>query len=291
MSQRKVDPSAQKVPIRHVNVKNFLSLQDVEVSLGKLNVLVGPNGGGKSNFLSVFRFLGEVARTDLAPALSRLFGGYDRVFCRAESAQVRLGVHISIKGEISEYSSPTALDEYSLRFRPAKLLNGQIGVRRDEVLLLKRSAGRGRRITLGGSKYEYETISPTRKGGASGQGATGEIGSDASALSVLRRIGARSDTEQVSQLAEVFEDLRLFDPNVDAARRPASVSDGIHLNPSASNLAAVLANLRDEQPDILTAIQDDIRYVLPGLKDLSSLVLVRTPILCKSVSANVDFAT
>ena len=64
----------RKVPVREVVATNFLSLRNVSVKLGHLNVLVGPNGGGKSNFLSVFRFLGEVARTDLAPALQTLFG-------------------------------------------------------------------------------------------------------------------------------------------------------------------------------------------------------------------------
>jgi predicted ATPase len=43
--------------ITRVRARNFKSLRDVDVSLGPLNVLVGPNMGGKSNVLDLFRFL------------------------------------------------------------------------------------------------------------------------------------------------------------------------------------------------------------------------------------------
>jgi predicted ATPase len=45
--------------ITHVRARNFKSLRDVDISLGPLNVLVGPNMGGKSNILDLFRFLHE----------------------------------------------------------------------------------------------------------------------------------------------------------------------------------------------------------------------------------------
>ena len=43
--------------ITRVRARNFKSLRDVDISLGPLNVLVGPNMGGKSNVLDLFRFL------------------------------------------------------------------------------------------------------------------------------------------------------------------------------------------------------------------------------------------
>jgi predicted ATPase len=45
--------------ITRVRARNFKSLRDVDISLGPLNVLVGPNMGGKSNVLDLFRFLYE----------------------------------------------------------------------------------------------------------------------------------------------------------------------------------------------------------------------------------------
>lgn len=43
--------------IRRLRVTNFKSLRDLSIDLGPRNILVGPNMSGKSNILSVFRFM------------------------------------------------------------------------------------------------------------------------------------------------------------------------------------------------------------------------------------------
>jgi len=43
--------------IKNVNLKGYKSIRDSSASLNNLNVLVGANGCGKSNFLSFFRML------------------------------------------------------------------------------------------------------------------------------------------------------------------------------------------------------------------------------------------
>lgn len=45
--------------LRRLQVQNFKSLQTLDISLGPLNVLVGPNMGGKSNIFDVLLFLYE----------------------------------------------------------------------------------------------------------------------------------------------------------------------------------------------------------------------------------------
>jgi predicted ATPase len=61
-----------------LHVENFRSLRKVSLPLGPLNVLVGPNGVGKTNVLEVFRFLADMINTDLEPALDQR-GGFDEV--------------------------------------------------------------------------------------------------------------------------------------------------------------------------------------------------------------------
>ena len=46
--------------ITQLRVKNFKSLRDVNLALGPLTVLVGPNMGGKSNVVDVFRFIQQL---------------------------------------------------------------------------------------------------------------------------------------------------------------------------------------------------------------------------------------
>ncbi|TDB87115.1 hypothetical protein E1264_15535 [Actinomadura sp. KC216] len=95
-----------------LEVQNFRSLRKITVPLGPLNVLVGPNGAGKSNVLEDFRFLADVIRTDLEPALE-LRGGDELAFWGGpkEPASFR----IKLRATWTEHSSPRAPDEYTLR--------------------------------------------------------------------------------------------------------------------------------------------------------------------------------
>src|SRR4051812_11935883 len=99
-------------PLAAVAVENFRSLRSVELALGPLNVLVGPNAAGKSNLLDVIAFLGDAARTDLLPALDKR-GGYDRLYFRGET---KGPVKIRLEAVLTENASSTAPDEYTLEF-------------------------------------------------------------------------------------------------------------------------------------------------------------------------------
>jgi Fe-S cluster assembly ATPase SufC len=47
--------------IRRVCARNFLSLRDACIDLGKLNILIGPNASGKSNIATVFRLIQSIS--------------------------------------------------------------------------------------------------------------------------------------------------------------------------------------------------------------------------------------
>jgi predicted ATPase len=63
--------------IKHIKLNNFRSYRELDLSLGKLNVLVGRNGSGKSNFLSVFDLLGYAADGQLSAFIRRRVGTFD----------------------------------------------------------------------------------------------------------------------------------------------------------------------------------------------------------------------
>jgi predicted ATPase len=46
--------------IKRIRVTNFKSFKDLEVALGKFNVLIGANASGKSNFIRIFEFLRDI---------------------------------------------------------------------------------------------------------------------------------------------------------------------------------------------------------------------------------------
>lgn len=52
-------------PVESIFIEGFKSISQGEVFLGALNVLIGANGSGKSNFISVFEFLRRVSQGGL----------------------------------------------------------------------------------------------------------------------------------------------------------------------------------------------------------------------------------
>lgn len=253
--------------ITEVQALNFLSLQNMKLQLKPLNVLVGPNGAGKTNLLKLFQFLGEVARSDLVPAIDA-FGGIENLRFRGEGSKSRV-VSVGISGVVTKYASANTPDEYSLRFWDQGILQGRDKrpmrfIQRSERIVLKRTAGRGRRIELAGGSVD---IADTRPGEAAASGERVAVQPSSSGLAILRRLGKQYDADQVEALAEIFEELRLFEVDVDAVRRPSTGEEPWWLRPDGSNLAAFLLWMKDSAPDEFERLCSDVRYVLPGFKE------------------------
>lgn len=89
-----------KNPIRRLTIKGFKSIQNLEnFHLESLNVLIGANGAGKSNFVSYFRMLGELVESRLQN-WTRNQGTADRIvsFGVKETAQLESFVEFGLNG-------------------------------------------------------------------------------------------------------------------------------------------------------------------------------------------------
>jgi len=62
----------------HIRIAGFKSIRDQEVELRPLNVLIGANGSGKSNFIGVFRLLHEIVSGRLQLHVARN-GGAEQI--------------------------------------------------------------------------------------------------------------------------------------------------------------------------------------------------------------------
>lgn len=60
-----------------VIIRGYKSFKDLDISLGKINVLIGSNGSGKSNFLSFFEFLHQMYEQKMTEYVA-LNGGTDK---------------------------------------------------------------------------------------------------------------------------------------------------------------------------------------------------------------------
>lgn len=245
-------------PLLSIRAENYRSLRSIHVDLAPLNVLVGPNEAGKSNFLDLIEFLGDSARFDLSTAISRR-GGMGRVRFRGLDTS-RGAIRIGVNAEVTTHSSDNAPDEYSLRFWSQRLRGGAAEVLlRSEEFRFKRTQGRGRRITVKGNKAELID----ERGNRSRTADRIALKSDSLALSTLRRLPANEGGEEVERFARLFTTFRVFNVDVARARRGARMRQEA-LRPDAANLATALVNLAgdDERYDDFL---NDARAMVPGL--------------------------
>jgi len=56
--------------IKKIKISNFKSFKNLEIELGKFNVLIGANASGKSNFIQIFKFLRDITNHGLDNAIS-----------------------------------------------------------------------------------------------------------------------------------------------------------------------------------------------------------------------------
>src|SRR5687768_16609643 len=86
--------------ITEIYVNGYRSLSDFEIPVNPgLNVLVGPNGGGKTNILSFFEFLSKLSTSFVDEAVSS-HGGIGRVFSRLPDNLFNRSLDARIRGVI-----------------------------------------------------------------------------------------------------------------------------------------------------------------------------------------------
>ncbi|NQS97454.1 MAG: AAA family ATPase [candidate division Zixibacteria bacterium] len=103
--------------IKRIRVKNFKSFKDLDLELGKFNVIIGANASGKSNFLAIFKFLKDIVIYDLENAVS-LQGGCE--YLRNLNIGKSDNLYLEIEG-IHGYQAPIPGKE-NFSFRVADLL-------------------------------------------------------------------------------------------------------------------------------------------------------------------------
>lgn len=79
--------------LHHIGVAGYRSIRRQKIELRDLNVFIGANGSGKSNFLGVFRLLNELADERLQLFISRA-GGADQILHFNRKVTDKLDVHL-----------------------------------------------------------------------------------------------------------------------------------------------------------------------------------------------------
>jgi predicted ATPase len=87
------------IMLRRIQVSGFKSLEGFELQFKPgLNVIIGPNGSGKTNIINFIEFLSYLSRDSLLDAVGRS-GGAGRIFRRLPSGNLSKHISFSVSGE------------------------------------------------------------------------------------------------------------------------------------------------------------------------------------------------
>ncbi len=81
--------------IKNVRVQNFKSFETLELQLNRLNILIGANASGKSNFISLLKFIKDIALHGLDNAVS-MQGGIEYLRNTYLGNSINTSIEISI---------------------------------------------------------------------------------------------------------------------------------------------------------------------------------------------------
>lgn len=217
---------------------NYLSVQNEEVSLDRLNVLIGTNASGKSNVMDALRFLRDAIRRDFQFAVASR-GGFVHLACKASEARdVRLVTKFRDDDQVFEWS--VALSRRDFEFKV-----------REDVFLLPQGQPPQRLLerTEDGAGWWWS--------GSEGRVELKER-PERSALAAA----AADASFPARAVADFVGGWGFFDPNPGALRRASTESDSPALAGYGQNLAARLHTLKRTDRERFERIHSATRDIL-----------------------------
>lgn len=218
--------------LKKISVRGFKSINALEdFELRDLNVLIGANGAGKTNFVDLFRLLRALADEGLQKFVSQQGGADSLLYLGPKITPV---IHIRVEFGMNVYEvdlSPTADAKLMFAAERTQYTGGgnlkEIGSGHLESRLRELKEQPGKLYGKGPSveRYIHEAIS--------------------------------------SWVVYHFHDTSMLSP----IRRDQSSRDFERLRPDASNIAAFLLRLRDKHESTYAIIRDAVRLIAPFFDD------------------------
>ena len=87
-----------------ITIKGYKSLREIELELKPINILIGSNGAGKSNFISFFEFLNHLYEQKLQEYIA-LRGGQEKILFQGVKTTDEIYARLKFKKERNSHSS------------------------------------------------------------------------------------------------------------------------------------------------------------------------------------------
>lgn len=213
----------------YISIKGFRNIREIKnLELRPINILIGANGSGKSNFVEVFSFLNAIRRGRLRNYTAER-GGADTILHFGSKTTPAIGIKISFEDEINGYQIrlfSTDKDEFSVSYE---------------------------------SCWFWEKTYPERLTYPLIPAEIGEAGISQAAQGAPGWVQRRLDSWRIYH----FHDTSQQSP----IKRTSDINDNQFFRPDGSNLPAYLLLLKEKQPSEYRLIRDITRRVTPFLDD------------------------
>ena len=228
------------VLLRQVTLRNYKSIGQCKVDLSGLNVLVGSNGTGKSNFIDALRLVSESLSETLDYAI-RQRGGIGEVRRRSGGHPSHFAISLRLR-----------LDENvnaSFAFQVGALPEGAFRVQHEQA-----------HISGDGLEEAYYVV----RDGEIWKGSA-HLGTPPKIVEDRLYLGAISGIPAFRSLYDALSRMGFYNINPAEIRELQPHDRGTILSRSGHNLSSVVKRLRNESPRSLERIEDYLRQIVPGI--------------------------
>jgi predicted ATPase len=232
--------------LRRVKLRNFKSIGACDVELGRLTVLVGRNGSGKSNFLDGLRFVVDGLQTSLDHAI-KARGGIDEVRRRSTGHPHNFGIELEMN--LSDWQTARYGFEVTSRPKGGFLVKG-------EWLEIRRGNSLQAEFRVANGKAESTTVENMPK----------------AAKDRLYLISA-SGLPQFEEAYDALLAMGFYNLSPEQMKEVQSPDAGELLRRDGSNIASVVARLAEDEPMLKERVQEYLRAIVPDIVDFERVLL------------------
>jgi len=226
-----------------ITIKNFKSIRKLELKLNSLNVFIGGNGVGKSNFISAFKLLNNIINKNLQTFVGKS-GGADRILYFGRKTSDRLEFNLSFDDNKNGYECTLVPD-----------VEGGFIFEYEAVWFHNKE------------KYEKPFPQPLNSGGR-------ETG-------LFKRSASTPFQNMADYIINDLKSWTIyhFHDTSDSAKvkQTCKLDDNVKLRSDASNLPAFLYAMKKKNPDNFENIEDTIRQVAPFFNKFNLNPLLLSP--------------
>jgi len=90
--------------IDYIKISGYKSIKEMNLKLTPINILIGANGSGKSNFISFFEFLSNISERKLQQYIS-LRGGEDKILHKGSDITIEISFEVGFDKGLDGYSA------------------------------------------------------------------------------------------------------------------------------------------------------------------------------------------